>query len=159
MKIKTLSKITKIIISLTSVLAISLLVSLILYFSKDFGKSYMFIFPQADENKYIVEKRFLKENPASDEITYYVDELLLGSSMERTKKIVTPGTKVLSCFERKGVLYLDLSDNLLHMGKNVLDIQEGFELIELNVKKNFKQINSIMFFVNGIYAYEKIQQN
>lgn len=156
MKTSFIKKEKKIVIFL-GILILSFIFSLIFYFSKGFGKSYVFIFPQADENKYIVEKRFLKENPSSDELTYFVEDLLLGSRMERTKKLFTSGTRVLSCFERDGVLYLDLSDDLLQMGKDVLEIKDGFEMVKLNVAKNFPHINTFHFFVNGIYAYEKNQ--
>ena len=63
-----------------------------------------------------------KDNPTTkDYLNYFVDELVLGSSLERTKNLFTAGTKVLSCFERNDVVYIDLSADIINMGDNVLD--------------------------------------
>ena len=101
----------------------------------------------------IVEYRNLDKNPVQGEVQYFIDEILLGSQLERTKKIFTFGTKVLSCFQRDEQLYLDLSADLLQMGDNVIDIKEGFDILKLNITKNFSDIKKINFFVDGKYAY------
>ncbi len=81
------------------------------YAKKNYGKKYVFIFPCVDEGQYILETRYLKENPQKTDLNYYADELVLGSGLERTKYLFTPGTKVLSCFEREGIVYIDLEGN------------------------------------------------
>ena len=112
----------------------------------------MFIFPSIS-GELIVEYRNLDKNPVQGEVQYFIDEILLGSQLERTKKIFTFGTKVLSCFQRDEQLYLDLSADLLQMGDNVIDIKEGFDILKLNITKNFSDIKKINFFVDGKYAY------
>ena len=112
----------------------------------------MFIFPSIS-GELIVEYRNLDKNPVQGEVQYFIDEILLGSQLERTKKIFTFGTKVLSCFQRDEQLYLDLSAELLQMGDNVIDIKEGFDILKLNITKNFSNIKKINFFVDGKYAY------
>ena len=97
------------IISISCVILLSLVLSLIIYSQKNYGKRKTFIFPSVDEGKYIVETRYLAQNPAKSDINYYVDELLLGSETERTKLLFTDGTTSLSCFERSGILYLNLA--------------------------------------------------
>lgn len=112
----------------------------------------MFIFPSIS-GELIVEYRNLDKNPVQGEVQYFIDEILLGSQLERTKKIFTFGTKVLYCFQRDEQLYLDLSADLLQMGDNVIDIKEGFDILKLNITKNFSDIKKINFFVDGKYAY------
>ena len=143
------------IISIICVLLLSLILSIIIYSRKDYGKRRTFIFPSVDEGKYIVETRYLSKNPAKTDINYYVDELLLGSGIERTKLLFTAGTTSLSCFEREGILYVNLSELLLQMGDNVVEIEEGANLLAKNVFQNFSEINEIDIFIGNKFAYKK----
>lgn len=138
---------------LFAVLAI-LLVSVISFEKNRTGIRRTFIFPSAENGKLVVEYRNLAKDSVQGDVQYYVSELLLGSSLERTKLLFTSGTKVLSCFERDGILYLNLSEKLLEMGNGVVDIRYGAELLEKNIKKNFPKIHSVQLFVNGKYAFE-----
>ena len=137
---------------LSSILIIILVVSLFFFFWKKNTVRRMFIFPSVS-GELIIEYRNLDKNPVQGEVQYFIDEILLGSQLERTKKLFTYGTKVLSCFQREEQLYLDLSADLLQMGDNVIDIKEGFDILRLNITKNFSDIKTINFFVDGKYAY------
>lgn len=114
-----------------------------------------FIFPSAEDGKYIIEYRNLTNNPHQGDINLYIDEILLGSTVERTKLLFTPGTKVISCFERDHVLYVNLSSDLLQMGDGVIEIREGTELLKKNIMKNFSKIDSVEIFIEGKSAFEK----
>lgn len=134
------------------ILLISLSVSLVLFL---LGKNYTkrtFVFPSVS-GEYILEYRNINKNPVQGDVQFYIDEILLGPQTERTKMLFTPGTQILSCFQRDDVLYLDLSSDLLKMGDNVIDIKEGFDLLKLNVTKNFHDIKTIEFFVDGKIAF------
>ena len=115
----------------------------------------IFIFPSADDGKYIIEYRNLTNKPHQGDIQLYIEEILLGSTVERTKLLFTPGTKVISCFERKHVLYLNLSNDLLSMGDGVVEIREGTELLIKNIKENFSEIEDVQIFIDGKSAFEK----
>ena len=115
----------------------------------------VFIFPSAEDGKYIIEYRNLTNKPHQGDVQLYIEEILLGSTVERTKLLFTPGTKVISCFERKHVLYLNLSNDLLSMGDGVVDIREGTELLKKNIKENFSEIDSVEIFIDGKSAFEK----
>ena len=115
----------------------------------------VFIFPSADDGKYIIEYRNLSKKPHQGDIQLYIEEILLGSTVERTKLLFTPGTRVISCFERKHVLYLNLSNELLFMGDGVVEIREGTELLIKNIKENFSEIDSVEIFIDGKSAFEK----
>ena len=114
-----------------------------------------FIFPSAETGKYIIEYRNLTEKPHQGDINLYIDEILLGSTVERTKMLFTPGTKLLSCFERDHVLYVNLSQDLLQMGDGVIEIREGTELLKKNIMKNFSEIDSVEIYIEGKSAFEK----
>ncbi len=133
------------------------ILSLALYAHKGYGKRFVFLFPSVDEGKYVLETRYLKNNPNKDRIAYFVDELVLGSGLERTKYLFTPGTKILSCFERNQMLYIDLSADIIYMGHNVIPIKDGIEVLKKNIFRNFPDIKEIHVFVNGNYAYENAE--
>lgn len=126
--------------------------SLSLFFVKQKSKSYVFIFPSAENGSYIVERRNLSNDPAQGVIQLFVDELLLGSNVERTKLIFSSNTRVNSCFLRGNTLYLDLSDDLLSIEKSSFPINEGIELLRENILKNFSNINKIELFIGGKFV-------
>ena len=115
----------------------------------------VFIFPSAEDGKYIIEYRNLTNKPHQGNIQLYIEEILLGSTVERTKLLFTPGTRVISCFERKHVLYLNLSNDLLSMGDGVVDIREGTELLKKNIMRNFSEIDSVEIYIEGKSTFEK----
>ena len=137
-----------------AVMAVVLLFSVLMYLNKGYGKKYVLVFPSADEGKYVLETRYLKNNPVMEPIEYFASELLLGSGLERTKYLFTPGAVILSCFERNQMVYIDLSADIINMGHNVLDIKSGIELLKLNIQKNFPDIKEVHVFVDGKYAFE-----
>lgn len=114
-----------------------------------------FIFPSAEDGKYIIEYRNLTEKPHQGDIALYIEEILLGSTVERTKLLFTSGTRLLSCFERNHILYVNLSSDLLEMGDGVIEIREGTELLKKNIMKNFSEIDSVEIFIEGKSAFEK----
>ena len=139
---------------LAIVLFITFTVSLILFLAKG-TKRRIFIFPSATTGEFIVEYRNLTKKPVQGDVNLYIDELLLGSQIERTKQLFVSGTKVLSCFQRGKVLYLNLSDTLLAADDSVIDIKSGIQLLDKNIKKNFPKIETVEVFVNGKIAFEK----
>jgi len=132
------------------------IISLVLFLCANYGKKRIFIFPSADSGEFVVEYRYLNKKPVQGEINLFVDELLLGSGVERTKKLFAPDTKVNSCFLRNGQLYIDLSDSLLQKGTNVVEIKDGVDLLKLNIKKNFPQVKEVVVFIGGKLAFENI---
>lgn len=128
--------------------------SLFLFLHSNNKTRRLFVFPSVDDGKFVVEYRYLVNNPVQGDINLFLDELLLGSSVERTKLLFTRGTKVNSCFVRKGTLYVDLSPEFLQMGNDVIEIQQGVNLLKKNVRKNFHTISKVELFIDGKYAFE-----
>ena len=131
-----------------------LIISAGFYAKKGYGKKYVFMVPSVDEGKYVLETRYLKENPNKSALNYFVDELVLGSGLERTKYLFTPGTKVISCIESEGKVYIDLSSDVINMGHNVILIRDGIELFKKNITRNFHSVKEVLVFVDGKYAFE-----
>lgn len=142
----------KIVITAGVVVSVFLITLIISLCTK--GTRRTFIFPSVDEGEYIVESRYLPNNPLKDDITYYIDELLLGSQAERTKLIFAKNTTVLACFKKDGVLYINLSDELLNVGDNVLPIKDGIQLLKKNIKQNFGISKSVEIYVDGNGVFE-----
>ena len=133
---------------------ITLLFSVLSYIIGKDSVRRTFIFPSADKGEYIVEYRNLTKEPIQGDVQLFIDELLLGSTIERTKGLFSSGTKVLSCFQRNQTLYLNLSSDLLEMGEGVIEIRDGMDLLKKNIQKNFSKIHEIVIFVNGKIAFE-----
>lgn len=132
---------------------LSFVLSFVIFMTKDYGKRKIFIFPSAEEGKFVVEYRYLNKS-GNDLLEYYINEILLGSGIERTKKLFTAGTKIESCFLQGNTLYLNLSDNLILEGQDVIDIKSGTELLEQNIKRNFPKVKNVKLFVGGKSAFE-----
>lgn len=140
----------------TSLIVLVFAVSLVLFFIKGQGTRRSFIFPSAESGKDVVETRYLKKIDGKSDVHVYIDEILLGSQIERTKKLFTSGTKVLSCFQKDKTLFLDLSPDLIYEGDDVISIQDGIELLKKNIRMNFANILEIQVFVDGNYAFENL---
>lgn len=141
-------------LSIIFIFLITLLFSVLSYIIGKDSVRRTFIFPSADKGEYIVEYRNLTKEPIQGDVQLFIDELLLGSTIERTKSLFSSGTKVLSCFQRNQTLYLNLSSDLLEMGEGVIEIRDGMDLLKKNIQKNFSKIHEIEIFVNGKIAFE-----
>lgn len=137
-----------------SLIVFLFLVSLVFFSFYNKKERRLFIFPSVETGNYVVEYRYLDKNPVQGKIQLFVDELLLGSSIERTKLIFSRGTRVLSCFLRKGVLFIDLSPELIVQEDSAIQIEQGIELLKKNIKSNFGNVSEIEIYVGGKYAYE-----
>ncbi|MBQ7752250.1 MAG: GerMN domain-containing protein [Treponema sp.] len=141
-------------LSVFSLIIFLFLISSFIFLISNKKERRLFIFPSVDEGNYVVEYRYLEKNPVQGKIQLFVDELLLGSGIERTKLVFARGTRVLSCFLRKGVLFVNLSPELLAQEDSAVQIQEGVELLKKNIKANFGNVSEIEIYVDGKYAYE-----
>ncbi|MBC6713462.1 hypothetical protein [Treponema sp. Marseille-Q3903] len=138
-----------------SLIILVFIISSFTFLIKRKGTRYTFVFPSANNGKYIIEARRLTKQKNKDNVNIYADEILLGSTLERTKLLFTSGTKLISCFQRGKVLYLNLSAKSLQMGEGVIELKEGVELLKKNIKRNFKDIDVVEVFINGKLAFEK----
>lgn len=149
-------------ITLLAAAVILLVVSLVIFNIRVKGVRKTFVFPSVEKDSYIVETRRLSitEDPSllqvEDEVEYYINEILLGPQTERSRRLFPRKTRLLSCFTRNKVLYVDFSADIINPEESskMLPLRQSLDLLEQNIKRNFRQISSVEFFVNGNKAYD-----
>ncbi|WP_407425267.1 GerMN domain-containing protein [Treponema sp.] len=109
----------------------------------------VFYFPVSGSAKTQKEIRYLKSNPVQGEIQYYIDELVLGPSVYRSRPLFSSGTKVNYCFLRNKILYIELSKEAVLQEDESVNIQKAVSLLKKNIKKNFGGIKNIEIFIDG----------
>lgn len=132
----------------------SLLISLATWFVKFPGIRRSFTYKSSDSDKYRIEYRYLPAKPVQGPIQNYIDELLLGPISEHCAPVFEKGTKVLSCFKKENVLYINLSDDLIRADSQTTDFRKQIDLFEKNVFRNFGTINKIELFIDGKTAFD-----
>ncbi|MBQ5472426.1 MAG: GerMN domain-containing protein [Treponema sp.] len=136
------------------VILASMLISLVAWFIKFPGIRRSFVYQSSDSDKYRVEYRYLPAKPVQGPIQNYIDELLLGPVSEHCTPVFEKGTKVLSCFKKDNVLYINLSDDVLKADSQTTDFRKQIDLFEKNVFRNFGSINKIELFIDGKTAFD-----
>lgn len=113
-----------------------------------------FVFPM-NNGGLVTEIRYLADGKDKEtRIESYVRELVLGPRNHKGMSLLTPGTKINNIFVREDVLYMDFAESALLPGMNTVDNLLGLPLIEKNVFTNFKNIDTIILYINGNIVYE-----
>ncbi|WP_294430860.1 hypothetical protein [uncultured Treponema sp.] len=107
------------------------------------------MFPVSGSDKNQTEIRYLNSKSAQSQVSYYVDELILGPSFYRGRPLFTPGTKVEYCFLRGDSLFVGLSSQAVLQENGAVDIEKGVSLFKENLMKNFGGIKNIELFIDG----------
>ena len=118
------------------------------------GVRRIFIFPQTHGNRYIVESRRLPLFPAQGKYENYVDELLLGPLSEQTSPIFYGGTRIISCFERENILYVNISSDFIYDDAQSADFRGGVNLFKKNIAVNFPHLKRVELFVDGKIPFD-----
>lgn len=139
------------------VLAAVFIVSVGLWILSKPGKKYNFRFESIVTGKVSVENRYLPRKPYPEDVLQYVDELILGPQTPRFKLLFSPETRVESSFVRDGILYVNLTEDVLDRTGSCSDIKTGIELFKTNVLSTFSKINTIEMYIDNksIYTYEE----
>ncbi|WP_149553681.1 GerMN domain-containing protein [Treponema pectinovorum] len=125
-------------------------ISLIFYLVGFSGSNYSFKYYEAGTSyKTVYETRKVKSLRGYSSMERYVEELLLGSTVQRAMPIFPLGTRILSCLYKKNVFYLNLSEDALFNFSEDFDFEKSFELLEKNLKDNFKSIKKVELFIDG----------
>lgn len=127
-----------------------IIILLAFHFFSHFGRDRrVFLFPVSGSSKIQKEIRYLDSNPVQGKIQYYIDELILGPSVYRSRPIFTAGTKVEYCFIRDKTLYVGLSEQAVLQEGGSADMSRAVSLFKRNIRKNFTGIKSIELFIDG----------
>lgn len=125
------------------------LISLMFFFLNYPGKRYSFYFTVSGSQKTVHEFRPVKKISGKPEIELYVEELLLGTFLERAVSVFPLGTRILFCFEKDDVLYLNLSEDAIFNLDEKTTLDSRVELLSLNVRKNFPKLKEIELYIDG----------
>lgn len=147
-KISNKSKVISV-VSAAVIAVISLLVSVIVFNTKDFGIRRTFYFYSIDKKDIATEMRFLSRNPQQGDVQFFVDELVLGPITNRFQRIFPAGTKVQFCTLQDDVLYVGLSEDALKGNSSMEDLSKSIDLFKVNIVKNFTKINTVMVYIDG----------
>ncbi len=135
-------------------IVISFLISALFLFLKSPGIRMSFIYKASDSNLLRIEHKYLPINTEDDKISNYIDELLLGPISEHCVPVFEQGTKLISCFKRNSVLYVDISEDALKASAFNTDFRQQIALFEKNVHKNFPTIKKIELFIGGKSVFD-----
>lgn len=142
---------------LLTVIVLSAAVSFVVWTIRFPGIRRTFVYESTSSDSYSIESRYLVSNPEQGKIRNYIDELLLGPISEHCRPIFADGTRVLSCFRRNSVLYVELSDDFLHDDPEKTDFKKKLELFKRNIIRNFPGIKKVVVFAGGneLFANDK----
>ncbi len=134
---------------LFTVLAFLFVFSFIFFVVNYRGARYHFYFESTDTDGYEMEVRQLPSVKGREKIELFTEELLLGPSIQRAKRVFPVGTHALFCFEQNKILYLNLSKEALYDFSDSASIARNLKVIEKNIKTNFPAVREIEFFIEG----------
>lgn len=140
------------------VLFIFLLIFALAYAYKHHGlKKMKFSYPVIGKEKIVKEIRYLPSKPSQGLLKLYIEELVLGPGLQRTRPLFSLGTTVEFCFLRDQTLYLGLSKHALFEESDSAGLYEGIDFLEKNIKQNFRKVKNLRLFIGGIYIDEKLE--
>lgn len=150
-----INKIKKSSCIIMSLILLTGFISLLIWIINFPGIRRVYSFTSHDGLKTYTETRYAPVKPVQGKYTYYVDELLLGPIEDLGAPIFAKGTKVISCFERENILYVNLSKELLSDNAFTTDYRKKIQQFESNIKHNFSTIKQVVLFIDGKVPFEQ----
>ena len=154
MILNNLSKNSKKLIILASILFFIFAFSLIFYLVDIKSSRRVFLFEGIDDGKVHLEIRYLPKVEKDIRVQQYVEDLLLGPIHDRYRPLFSIGTTINSCFLRDKTLYIDLSKEAVLKTGIASETEKGVELLKLNITKNFSNIDNVILFMMGQEVYK-----
>lgn len=113
------------------------------------GSRYSFEYYVSGTNEIVFETRSVASIKGVSKVKAYVEEYLLGPTVHRARPVFPLESRVLFCFERQGILFLNLSEEaVLDLSPDV-NLFENYKLLQKNVSSNFPHIKKIELFIDG----------
>lgn len=120
------------------------------------GKRYLFYFPAVNGESVQSEVRFLPPVHGTEaRLALFLDELLLGPRSPELDPLFERGTSVVSCLFRQGDAYVNLSKSALSFGIGNEDPKKVYILFKKNVCTNFRNVDRIYLYVDGIEVFRE----
>ena len=133
-------------------------------------RRYYFTFEEAGSARKIVEVRKIPSEKYRTKLECYVEELILGPSVQRAVPVFPVGTKVLFCHENNRIVYINISEEAVtgltavdvekedeykkKYGKTVLQVR--YEQLRENIKKNFSDVKEVNLFIDGNFSFGQV---
>ncbi|HOV62271.1 MAG TPA: GerMN domain-containing protein [Spirochaetia bacterium] len=128
------------------------LVSLVFYLVIAYGSvERVLFFPRENSSTLAGELRVVPDKRGKEEdIRILISELLLGPAKLDLSRVVPRGTRLNSVLLRKGVLYVDFSNDIfLGRKESELSFDEMLAAVRKTILFNFKRIKSIIISIEG----------
>jgi hypothetical protein len=113
-----------------------------------------YVFYAIDSGETTVEKRMLRRSESREQdITWYVEEALLGPVSPDSLPLFPRGTALRSLLYRDGVVYADFSGDAALPPVEGGEVFRNFETLRAGVSRNFPSIGEVRFFIDGRAAF------
>ncbi|OQA62885.1 MAG: hypothetical protein BWY39_01397 [Spirochaetes bacterium ADurb.Bin269] len=140
---------------LSAIVAVLVVLVLSIVFDSSTRK-YTLFFPELSSGKI---KREIRNLPAvkgtEEQLELFVSELLLGSLSPDLGALYPRSSTLTSCIVRQKSAYINLSSAALMPEDSFADPRQVYELFKKNVCTNFRNIDRIYLYVDGIEVYRE----
>jgi hypothetical protein len=116
-----------------------------------------FQFYSFDRGRPVVEDRMLPRSASrEEEISRYVEEILLGPVSVNSAPVLTKGTQLRSFLYRDGTVYADFGQiAALPVAGAKNDVFEGMAALNRGVRRNFPYVTGVKLFIEGNEVFVK----
>ncbi len=119
----------------------------------------VFYFTETATGKTRMEVRYLPAVRDTDaRLTLYSGELALGPVNTRYTPLFGRNVRVLRCFIRDHVAYIDLSTEALQAGNGKFFSAKEAALLKKNVFTNFGNVDKMYLYIDGLEVYSEIPE-
>ena len=123
---------------------------------KPWGERYVFYYPALNNASIKKEIRYLKSKEKKEgKIALFISEYILGPTKPQLSGVFDKHTQIISCILRDKTLYISLSGHALEPLFKEIDYLEAKNLFKKNVCTNFKNIDKIYMYIDGIRVFEE----
>lgn len=137
------------------IIGVVVFLSLFVYFIQNDKDRYIVTFGHLNKEGLYQEMRFLPKVEKEEQLSLFIDDILLGPVGDRYKLLFPRGTSVISMSLTDEKLYVNLSEEALYSyGDNSSsENKEGAEIFRKNVFRNFRNIDIINLYIDGRKMY------
>ena len=113
-----------------------------------------FVFRSVENGTPTVEIRMLPRTGDEEaQVRRYVEESLLGPASVKANLLFSRGTRIESFMLRKGVAYVDLSQDAAFPAEGERDVRRGVSDLSSGIRRNFRDVRNVRIFIHGNEAY------
>ncbi len=116
----------------------------------------VFYYPVVGKKNVHTEIRYIPHVKGQDaRLSLFVSELLLGPGEPGMLPLYEKNTSLIQAFVRKGSAYVNISAEALSPIAPIVDQERAFSLFKKNVCTNFRNIDKLYLYIDGIEVYSR----